>query len=354
MAYRDYYNVLGVTRDADNDEIKKAYRGLAMRYHPDRNPSPEAVDHFKDVTRAYRTLSDPAKRARYDRLGPLYTDDGRPPRPEEVSDAAGTMWDNLFAWRSKPRPGEDLRFTITITLEQVHQGIDKEITVPRQVQCPDCGGAGALLSGRSTCTACEGTGKSRGPRLFRSSCYHCEGRGFTITDPCARCHAEGLIHHDERLTIKVPPGVATGQKLKVRDKGNDPRGPGKTGDLFVLVNVADHPLFRRRGTDVIAEMPLTFIEVALGAEVDVPTLDGVTRIRVPPGTPHGKVFRLAGRGLSRVGRSTHGDLHLEVVIEVPSDLSTSERDLLAKWAGLLPHERHPRRTEFEQRLEERR
>ena len=354
MTYRDYYNILGVDRAAEADQIKKAYRGLAFKYHPDRNPSPEAVGQFKDITEAYKTLSDPSKRARYDRLGPLYTEDGRPPRPDDMSQAVGTMWDNLFTWRNKPKPGEDLRYTISVSLEEVSRGLNKTIRVPRRVRCDDCEGAGAQPTGREVCGACGGDGRSRGPRLFRSTCYHCQGDGFTVTQACVRCDGDGLVHHDEEMVVKVPAGVATGQKLKVREKGNEPRRPGKTGHLFVLVNVADHPLFRRRGQDVIAQVPLTFPQVTLGAEVDVPTLGGVTRIRVPPGTPPGKVLRLPGRGLPRVGRTSRGDLHLEVVVEVPSGLSAGDRRALQQWADALGAHHHPFQTKFQQSLQERR
>lgn len=353
MATRDYYNILGVERAATPDEIKKAYRSLARRWHPDHNPADaDAEERFKDITEAYRTLSDPDKRTRYDRLGPLYTEDGRPPRPEDLNEVVGTMWNNLFRRKSAPR-GEDLRYTMSVTLEEVASGTEKEIVVPRFVRCRTCGGEGADPEGRETCEVCRGTGRATGPRLLRSDCYHCEGRGFKVTKTCPDCGGDGKRGVEDALRVKVPAGVATGQKLKVPGKGNAPRGNGETGDLFVIVSVADHPLFRRRGDDVMLELPLTYAELVLGAEVAVPTLEGRTTIRIPPSSPPGKVLRLAGRGLPHVGRSSRGDLHIQLGLEVPAGLDPAQADALTAWSGALPKAAHPRRATFDTLVEDR-
>ena len=348
MPYRDYYNVLGVPRNASPDEIKKAYRVLARRWHPDRNPDDdEVVQRFKDITAAYKTLSDPDERARYDRLGPLYTPDGRPPRPEEVNDAVGTMFGNLFRRRRGNQRGDDLRYTLAVTLEDVAAGAEREVSVPRRVRCGDCAGSGAAGSGRSECPVCGGSGRATGPRLFRSECYHCDGVGHVVVDPCTTCSGDGRLTREERLSVRIPAGVATGQKLKLKGKGNAPQGSGPEGDLFVIVNVSDHALFRRRGEDVLVEVPLTLAEATLGADVTVPTLEGQTTIRVPAGTQHGHIFRLSGRGLPRVGRSSRGDLHLHVVLEIPSELPAEARKALASWAASLPTNAHPLRAQFD-------
>ena len=353
MATRDYYNILGVERRASPDDIKRAYRGLARRWHPDHNKSPDAEERFKDITEAYKCLSDPDKRARYDRLGPLYTQDGRPPRTEDINEVVGNMFNNIFRRKGKDR-GEDLRYTVSLALEEVATGIEKEIVVPRRVRCRTCAGSGAdPQGGKNTCTVCAGSGKATGPRLFRTSCYHCEGRGFTVEKSCTGCSGEGLLTIDDTLKVKIPAGVATGQKLKLSGKGNAPRGSGTEGDLFVIVNVSDHPLFRRRGDDVMVDLPLTFPEVSLGTTVTVPTLEGTTSIRIPPGSPPGKILRLASRGLPRVGRSTRGDLHLQIVVEVPAKLTDAQRDLLSEWAASLNSTTHPRRADFERALEDR-
>lgn len=354
MATRDFYNILGVDRKASADDIKRAYRNLARQWHPDHNGSSEAESRFKDITEAYKTLSDPEKRARYNRLGPLYTSDGRPPRPEEFQEAVGAMFSGLFRRRGNAR-GEDLRYTVSLSLEEVATGIDKEIVVPRQMTCGTCTGEGADPDGgRQQCKVCGGSGRATGPRLFRSDCYHCEGRGYTITKACPTCSGEGRNHIDDGLVVKVPAGVATGQKLKLAGKGNAPRGKGANGDLYVIVNVADHALFRRRGDDILVDLPLTFAEIALGAQVSVPTLEGVTTIRVPAGSNPGKVLRLGGRGLPKVGRKSRGDLHLQIVLEVPDTLDDSQKDILRAWSDALPDQAHPRRTRFDAALEDRR
>lgn len=350
---RDYYNVLGIDRGATADEIKRAYRTLALRYHPDRNQGDAVAEsRFKDVSEAYRVLSDPEERARYDRLGPLYTEDGRPPSQDDLSGVVSTMWNNLFGRRPK-QAGEDLRYTITVTLEDVGAGTSRELVVPRQVCCPTCDGIGATPEGREVCSVCGGSGRSTGNRLFRTTCYHCSGKGYVITTPCGTCAGEGRIGREDTLRVRVPPGVATGQKLKLSGKGNESRDGGKSGDLYVIVNVGEHTLFRRRGADLVVELPLSFSEAALGADVAVPTLDGTTTIRIPPGTTPGRIFRLAGRGLPRVGRSGRGDLHLEATLEVPSELTDAERTRLAAWQSSLPDTRHPRRAAFRRAVEER-
>jgi molecular chaperone DnaJ len=348
VSHRDFYNVLGVARNASQDDIKKAYRNLAMRWHPDRNPgNEEVVQRFKDITEAYRTLSDPEKRARYDRLGPLYTPDGRPPRPDEVSEVVGTMFGNLFRRRGA-QPGEDLRYTVSIALEEVASGTEKEIVVPRRVRCRTCGGDGADPDGgRETCKVCSGTGRATGPRLFRSDCYHCEGKGFVVIKPCPTCEGEGRHTIEDTLRVKVPSGVATGQKLKLKGKGDAPRGSGPEGDLYVIVSVAEHALFRRRGDDIVVDVPLTYGEAALGADVVVPTLEGTTTIRIPAGTPSGKILRLGGRGLPKLGKNARGDLHLQIVLEVPEGLGDEPRKVLEAWAAALAPDVHPRRLAFD-------
>jgi molecular chaperone DnaJ len=354
LAAPDFYNILGIARGATQDDVKRAYRILARRWHPDRNPADaDAEIRFKDITVAYRTLSDPDRRARYDRLGPLYTEDGRPPRPEDLNQVANTVWTNLFRWRSAQK-GEDLRFTLSVSLEEVASGLDREIVVPRNVRCRTCGGEGADPDGgKETCPACKGTGRASGPRLLRSDCYHCGGRGFQIVRPCVDCHGEGRRAVDDRILVKVPAGVASGQKLRVGGKGNASRRAGEPGDLFVLISVADHPLFARRGDDAVVDLPLTFAELALGAEVTIPTLEGTTTIHIPPGSQPGKVLRLAGRGMPRLGKKTRGDLHIQLVLEVPPALDEAQIAALRQWLDALPPSAHPRRHHFDRLVKDR-
>lgn len=353
LAHRDYYNVLGVERTASPDDLKKAYRRLAMRWHPDRNAGDDFAEvRFKHVNEAYRVLSSPDERARYDRLGPLYQPDGQPPSPDDVQAVVTRVWDNIFR-RRRQIHGEDLRYTVSVSLEEVGSGTAKEIAVPRQVRCDTCRGLGAPLEGRETCPQCTGTGRSTGARLFRTNCYHCDGKGYVIHAACDTCAGEGRHGRLDHITIKVPPGVATGTKLKVAARGNEPAGDGHTGDLFVIVDVKEHEVFRRRGDDLLVDLPVTLTEACLGADVRVPTLEGHTHIRVAPGTPHGRVYRLTGRGLPRFGASGHGDLHLEVMLQVPTDLSDAERTRLGAWSASLPAERYPRRVAFDQAVEKR-
>jgi molecular chaperone DnaJ len=354
LSHRDYYNVLGVERSADADEIKKAYRRLALKWHPDRNAGdPTAELRFKHVSEAYRVLSDADERARYDRLGPLYQPDGQPPSPDDVSAMVSRMWDNLWG-RNRNAPGEDLRYTVSVTLEEVATGTAREIVVPRKVRCPTCRGLGAPREGRQVCPICQGSGRSTGVRLFRTSCYHCSGAGFVVTAPCGTCDGDGRVGSEDAIRVKVPPGVATGTRLKVGGKGHEPAGDGRTGDLIVLVDVKEHALFRRRGDDLLVEVPLALHEAALGADVTVPTIDGTTCVRIPPGTPGGRVLRLTGRGLPRFRGAGNGDLHLELVLEVPTSLTEAERARLAAWAGALSSDRHPQRAAFAAAVEARR
>lgn len=354
MASRDYYNVLGIHRDADADAIKRAYRRAAMRWHPDRNQGdPVAEQRFKDVHEAYKVLSDPAQRARYDRLGPMYTPDGKPPTPDELRAALRNAWNNLWG-RQSNAPGEDLKYTISVQLEEVADGVTKELVVPRKLRCGDCGGHGAQPADRTTCPVCDGSGRSKGPRLLRTPCYHCDGRGWVPERACPTCHGEGRVEQEDPLKVKVPPGVSTGQKLKLSGKGNEAAGDGTTGDLYVVVHVVEHDLFRRRGDDVIVDLPLRYDEAVLGADVTVPTLHGTTTIRIPPGTVPGQQFRLSGRGLPGVGRGSRGDLHARVVLDIPTDLTAPEHEALRRWADALPPGRHTRRAAFHAALEDRR
>lgn len=354
MAYRDLYNVLGVSRSATPDEVKKAYRKLAMQWHPDRTGGDEAAaQRFKDITLAYKTLSDPVERARYDRLGPLYTPDGKPMRPDELNETVAGIVGRFFR-RDRKSKGKDLRYTLTLDLEAVAGGCKRNITLPRQVRCRTCGGDGARPGdGKSVCTVCSGTGRSAG-RVLRASCYHCAGQGFVVDHPCETCDGDGRRGVEETLQVTVPAGVATGQKLKLGGKGDAPSGQGPEGDLYVVINIADHPLFRRRGEDVLLDVPLTFTELALGADVEVPILEGTTTVRIAPGTPPGRILRLAGRGLPRSTGGPRGDLHLQLTLDLPSDLDSDQREALATWSARLNPGAHPQRQAFDDAVRDRR
>jgi molecular chaperone DnaJ len=355
VSRRDYYNILGVKRTATPDEIKKAFRALALQYHPDRNPDDiEAERRFREVVTAYETLSDPEERRRYDRLGPFYTSSGKPPSPEEMSEILGETLGGIFRKRRKGEAGEDLRHTVTVSLEEVASGVERVVEVPRKVICTRCKGERADPDeGRRTCEACDGSGRSQSRRLFSQECARCDGRGFVIVKKCTKCGGSGRHGVEDRLKVKVPRGVATGQKLKLKGRGNAPRGDATYGDLYVIINVAEHPLFRRRGADLICEVPVTFAEAVLGAEISVPTLDAVTTIRVPPATPSGKLLRLTGRGLPRADRRGQGDLHLKIVVEIPTEITPTQRSALEALAETLDPDAHERRRAFNAAVQER-
>lgn len=359
MARRDYYAVLGVPRTASPDEIRKAFRKLALKHHPDRNPGDaEAERQFREVAEAWDTLGDSEKRARFDRMGPLYTPSGRPPSPEEMNDILRDALGGIFRRRRPEGPGEDLRYTLTLTLEEAARGIERTLTVARTVRCRDCDGSGDAREGRTPCAVCGGSGKAAGRRLFRTACAACDGRGYKPTARCTRCGGERRHPLEETLKVKVPPGVATGQKLKLRGKGNDPEpavgvAPGAAGDLYVVMNVEEHALFRRRGPDLLCEVPVTYAEASLGGDLVVPTLDGTTTIRVPPGTPSGKSFRLSGRGMP-AEEGGRGDLHIRVVVEVPATLDEGARQALLAYAERVGANGHPQRKAFQDAMRTRR
>lgn len=360
MARRDYYVVLGVRKTATTDEIRKSFRQLALKYHPDRNPGDaEAEVRFREVAEAWDVVGDPEKRERYDRLGPMYTHSGRPPNPDELNEMLRDAFGALFRRRRPDGPGEDLRYTLTLSLEEAAKGMERSLTVGRTVRCRDCDGAGDAREGRIPCAACAGTGKAATRRLFRTDCPVCDGRGYKPAARCERCGGERRVPVEDTLKIKVPAGVATGQKLKLKGKGNDPvpvtgTPGGPPGDLYVVVNVDDHALFRRRGPDLLAEVPLTFVEAALGTELPIPTLDGSTTIKIPAGTPSGQTFRLPGRGLPNLDGGGKGDLHVKVVIEVPTSLSDDARKALSSFGERAGPTAHPRRTSYAEAMRARR
>jgi molecular chaperone DnaJ len=351
---RDFYATLGVRRDAPQADLKKAFRALAMQYHPDRNAGDgDAERRFREIAEAWSVLGDPEERTRYDRLGPLYTPDGRPPSPEDLGEFFSEALSGLFRRKQDSR-GEDIKHTLRLCLELAADGGEQIITVQRDAICGRCGGDGAHPEGgKEGCEPCGGSGRSPTRRFLRSTCPSCNGRGFQITSACGTCHGEGRTRKEEKLKVKVPPGVATGQKLKLKERGHASRHGGEAGDLLIVVNVDEHPLFRRRGKDLICEVPLLFHEAALGTELSVPTLQGNTTILIPEGTESGKVFRLAGRGLRSPKSGKRGDLHIKVVVEVPGELTGEQRAAIGALQGRLDAAAHPRRQEYDKLLRER-
>lgn len=347
MARRDYYNVLGVKKSASPDDIKRAFRALALKYHPDRNPEDvDAEQRFREIAEAWEVLGDPEKRAMYDRLGPFYKPDGKPPSPDELKEFVTDTLGNLFGRNPRNQPGEDIKVSCRVTLAQVATGAETVVEVARQVRCGRCDGSGAAADGgKKTCETCNGTGKGSG-RLLRARCSRCGGKGYIVVKKCKTCDGEGRHGSNDRLKVKIPKGVATGQKLKLRGKGHDGLGDGVSGDLLVLVDVDEHPMFRRRGEDLICELPLPYSLAVLGGKVTVPTLVGQTEIVVPPGTSQGKTLRLSGKGLPAAKGRRIGDLHLKVEIDLPKNLDDAQRRALQAYADSLHPEQHPATSKF--------
>jgi molecular chaperone DnaJ len=359
MAKRDYYETLGISPNASSEEIKKAYRRLAVKYHPDKNRdnSKEAEEKFKEVAEAYKILSDGEKRKIYDQYGHagLQADIGAGGRGFTGSDfdpftifneffgqrsssgGGGGIFDNLFGGRTGVRegqPGSDLRYNLEITFKEAAFGTEKEIQVPRYETCSNCRGSG-VKSGSSpqTCPSCGGTGSiavSQGFFSMSRTCTQCHGRGTIIKDPCKECRGSGRVRRTRRVKVKIPAGIDNGSHLRLAGQGEAGLRGGPTGDLYITIRVRPHPIFKREGDTVICEIPITFTRAALGGEIRVPTLNGRARLKVPPGTQTNKIFRLRKMGIPHLHSSGRGDQWVKVIIETPVNLSAEQKQLLKR------------------------
>ncbi len=332
----DYYEILGVPRNASDTEIKKAYRQLAMQYHPDRNPGDrDAEERFKQVNEAYAVLSDPDKRLQYDRFGTVGAGGG-------FADAGfGTLFEDIFesffttggrSRRTRSVRGEDLQYELKITLEDVARGLETKIQVPRLETCATCRGSGVQPGSRpATCDMCHGRGEVRLTQGFLTvarTCPKCQGSGELNRNPCAACRGEGRLRAERLLPIKIPAGIEDGMQLRLSGEGSAGYHGGPPGDLYVLVRVREHELFARQGADLLCDVPVSFAQLALGAEIDVPVLDGAARLKIPAGTQPFTVLRLRGKGLPRLRERGHGDACYRLVLEVPQKLTARQREAL--------------------------
>ena len=373
MSERDYYDVLGVDRGASDADVKKAYRRLAMRYHPDRNPdqSEEAANRFKEAKRAYEVLSDTDKRAAYDQFGHAGVDAGAGggSSGDPFNTIFGDIFGEVFGGRrgagNQPRRGANLRYRLELDFTQAIFGDTVRMTIPRTVVCSTCSGSGARPgTGLSTCGRCGGSGQTQirqGIFSIRQACAACGGEGRVVSNPCTDCSGKGVVSTSDEISLKVPPGVDTGDRSRVRGKGNaGPRG-GPPGDLLVEMQVREHPLYERNGGDLHCRFPVSFATAALGGEVQVPTLTGSVKLKVPSGTQSGRTFRLRGRGVKSARGGRTGDLYCHIEVETPVGLSRKQRRLLkqfsseserigdkqhpqaARWRDLADHE--PRQAE---------
>ena len=356
MSKRDYYEILGVARDAADQEIKSAYRKLALKHHPDRNPGDKkAEEAFKEAAEAYAVISDPEKRSAYDRYGHAGVGAGAggfdPNAFAGFEDIFGNLGDlfgfgDMFGGRRRrggPQRGSDLRYDLEISFAESFTGTETTLQVPREETCDTCTGTGAAPgSAPETCVHCRGTGQQRFQQGFLTvarPCPTCRGSGKIISKPCQACRGAGRVARDRKITAKIPPGIATGQRLRLYGEGEHGSAGGPPGDLYVVVHVQEHNFFQREGDDLYCELPVGFPTVALGGEVRVPTMNGDEELRIPAGTQPGARFKIRGKGMPNVSGRGHGDLFAIVRVSVPKKLTKEQKHLLEELAKTLPQER---------------
>ncbi|MAZ45434.1 MAG: molecular chaperone DnaJ [Gammaproteobacteria bacterium] len=344
MAKKDYYEVLGLSPGADGGDIKKAYRRLAMKYHPDRNPdTSDAEDKFKEATEAYEILSDDEKRESYDRFGHAGVDPNIGGGFEgSFGDVFGDVFGDIFGGgrRSSVQRGSDLRYSLGLDLEQAVAGETIEIKVPSLSACVDCNGTGARKgSSPSTCPDCGGAGQVRVETgsffSLQQTCSRCRGSGTVILDPCRSCSGGGRVEKSKTLSVRIPPGVDTGDRIRLSGEGQAGVNGGPPGDLYVQVEVKDHPIFVRDGGNLYCDVPISFVDAALGGEIEVPTLSGRVKLKIPSETQTGKLFRLRGKGIKPVRGGGLGDLLCRVIIETPVKLEEEQKAILRELKGSL-------------------
>lgn len=346
MAKRDYYEVLGVSRDADEKEIKRAYRKLAMKYHPDRNPDDkEAENKFKEASEAYEILADASKRSAYDQFGHAGVDGqagagGFGGGGASFSDIFGDVFGDIFGGgRGRSNRGADLRYTLELDLEEAVKGTTVQIKVPGHVECDLCNGSGAEKGSKAeTCGTCAGIGQVRMQQGFfavQQTCPTCRGSGKVIKNPCKKCHGAGRVEQPKTLSVKVPPGVDTGDRIRLSGEGEMGMDGGPAGDLYVQVAVKEHSIFTRDGRNLYCEVPISIVDAALGGELEVPTLDGRVKLKIPAETQTGKLFRLRNKGVTPVRGGPSGDLLCRVIVETPVNLTKRQKDLLDEFQKTL-------------------
>jgi len=377
VSKRDYYEVLGVSRNASEEDIKKAYRKLAIKYHPDKNPGDKpAEEKFKEVGEAYEALNDPQQRAAYDEYG----HDAFDQRRRAASGWGGGFHDARDVFRETfgggtvedileqffgvggrrdptgPQRGADLRYDLQIEFEEAARGCEKEFTVRKLDLCEHCHGSGAEAGAtRKTCPACGGRGQvvtARGIFSIAQICPRCEGAGRVIDKPCRKCHGGGRTEKSTTIKLKIPPGVDTGARLRSTGNGEAGLRGGPAGDLFVILHVKPHEIFHREGDDLLYELPVSFVQAALGTDLEVPSLDGHVTLRIPPGTQTGTLFRVKGKGVKNVQGYGWGDLHVRVTVEVPAHLNSAQKAKLQEFAALCDEKVNPGVKSFFEKAKE--
>ncbi len=368
---QDYYETLGVSKTATAEEIKKAYRKLAVKYHPDKNPGDKSAEEkFKEIAQAYEVLSDPDKRAKYDQFGhAAFTSGGMGGAggagagfqdPYDIfSQMFGGGFEDLFGGgrsrrsRSGAVDGNDLRYDLEIDFTDAMYGAEKKITIPKMATCDGCNGSGAEPgSSTKVCTQCGGSGQisiSQGFFAVRQPCPRCHGAGKIIEKPCRKCHGNGQVRINKTLQVRIPPGVDTGSRLRIAGEGEPGVRGGQTGDLYVVIHVRPNPVFLRDGNDLVCEVPIPFATAVLGGLVEVPTISGKAKMRIPEGTANGARLRLRGKGAPALRGGARGDLYVVAAVETPTGLNAEQQELLRKFDASLGTRNQPRRQEFERR-----
>jgi molecular chaperone DnaJ len=356
VAKADFYEVLGVSRDVSDQELKSAYRKQALKYHPDRNPGDQAAEeNFKAASEAYQVLSDPDKRAAYDRYGHAGLggagSNGSPfAGGVDIGDIFGDLFGEMFSSASgqrgtRQRRGDDLRFDLTINFEDAFYGTEQEVRIRRLETCSTCSGRGTSSGrGPTTCTQCGGRGQLRYQQGFFSvarTCSACGGAGQVIGDPCATCHGQTRVNSELKLKVKVPPGVEEGTRIRYAGEGDAGRSGGPKGDLFIVLTIRPHDFFERNGQDLHCVIPVSFPQAALGAEFEIPGLGGEVNLKIPEGTQSGREIRIRGRGMPYLNEKGSGDMIVRVLVQVPRKLSRAQRELVAKLAETMSVENTP-------------
>lgn len=368
---RDYYEVLGVDRNVDDNALKKAYRKLAMKYHPDRNPdNKEAEEKFKEVNEAYEVLSDAEKRRRYDQFGHDGVNGqfgggsqgfggGFGGFEDIFGDIFGDVFGGQRTRRRGPERGQDIKQRVTISFEDAAFGKKIEIKLNRTEECSECHGSGAKAgTGKKTCPTCNGTGEVRtvqrtpfGNIQSSRTCSTCNGEGEIIETPCPKCHGKGHIRKVKTIEVDIPAGIDDGQMIKLSGQGEIGKKGGPRGDLYIVVSIKEHPLFTRDGFDVYFEMPITFVQATLGDEIEVPTIDGKVKYTIPEGTQSGTTFRLRDKGIPRLRGNSRGDQYIKITVEIPKKLNEKQKDILREFAKECGEEVHEKKKSFGQKLE---
>jgi molecular chaperone DnaJ len=367
---RDYYETLGVERKCSATELKTAYRKLAHQFHPDKNPNDkEAEDKFKEVSEAYAVLSDEQKRMVYDRFGHQGggASGGMPEGfpfgfggGANINDIFGDIFGEVFGKGSRrgrqPRNrGADLRYNLELAFEEAAFGCETRVRVPRPKRCEKCGGSGSKSGRESRCPACNGAGEQRFQQGFFAvsrACARCGGRGAILADPCELCRGDGRVEGETELTLRVPPGLETGSRIRISGEGEPGERGGPPGDLYVVVQVRDHPLFTREDQNILCEIPISFTQAALGTEIEVPTLDGKIKMKIPAATQAGRIFRLREKGIPSPNGHRRGDQLVKVSIETPAHLTKEQRELLERFAQLEGEQTHPQSRSFLDKVRE--